>query len=246
MRPHDPASRGGGRVKDSVSPGTAAVVWDLDGTLVDSAADIATSLNRLLGENHLAALDEPRIRNMIGEGVAVLIRRGFQEHDVTPDPQRLEQLVERFLVIYTEVATASTRLFPGAREALKSLRDAGLRQAVCTNKPESITRQVLAGLGIAGYFDVVIGGDTLPRNKPDPLPLRTALESLQATPERSLMVGDSAIDVQTAHAAGVGVAFVTFGYGPGPSHPHKADYLIDDFTDLPAVVAGHSTGQAAT
>lgn len=229
-----------------IHSGAAAVVWDLDGTLVDSATDIATSLNRLLGENELAALDDALIKNMIGEGVAVLIRRGFEAHGITPDGKRLESLVERFLVIYSEVATASTRLFPGAREALQSLSDAGLRQAICTNKPEAITRQVLAGLGIAECFDVVIGGDTLPRNKPDPLPLRTALEGLDVTPERSLMVGDSAIDVQTAHAAGVSVAFVTFGYGPGPSHPHKADYLIDDFADLPAVVAGHSAGQAVT
>ena len=229
-----------------IHSGAAAVVWDLDGTLVDSAKDIATSLNRLLGENELAALDDALIKNMIGEGVAVLIRRGFEAHGITPDGKRLESLVERFLVIYSEVATASTRLFPGAREALQSLSDAGLRQAICTNKPEAITRQVLAGLGIADCFDVVIGGDTLPRNKPDPLPLRTALEGLDVAPERSLMVGDSAIDVQTAHAAGVSVAFVTFGYGPGPSHPHKADYLIDDFADLPAVVAGHSAGQAVT
>ncbi len=229
-----------------IHSGAAAVVWDLDGTLVDSAMDIATSLNRLLGENELAALDDALIKNMIGEGVAVLIRRGFEAHGITPDGERLEQLVERFLVIYSEVATASTRLFPGAREALQTLSDAGLRQAICTNKPEAITRQVLAGLGISECFDVVIGGDTLPRNKPDPLPLRTALEGLDVTPERSLMVGDSAIDVQTAHAAGVCVAFVTFGYGPGPSHPHKADYLIDDFADLPAVVAGHSAGQAVT
>ena len=229
-----------------IHSGAAAVVWDLDGTLVDSATDIATSLNRLLGENELAALDDALIKNMIGEGVAVLIRRGFEAHGITPDGKRLESLVERFLVIYSEVATASTRLFPGAREALQSLSDAGLRQAICTNKPEAITRQVLAGLGIADCFDVVIGGDTLPRNKPDPLPLRTALEGLDVAPERSLMVGDSAIDVQTAHAAGVSVAFVTFGYGPGPSHPHKADYLIDDFADLPAVVAGHSAGQAVT
>ena len=229
-----------------IRSGAAAVVWDLDGTLVDSATDIATSLNRLLGENELAALEDALIKNMIGEGVAVLIRRGFEAHGITPDGKRLESLVERFLVIYSEVATASTRLFPGAREALQSLSDAGLRQAICTNKPEAITRQVLAGLGIADCFDVVIGGDTLPRNKPDPLPLRTALEGLDVAPERSLMVGDSAIDVQTAHAAGVSVAFVTFGYGPGPSHPHKADYLIDDFADLPAVVAGHSAGQAVT
>lgn len=233
-------------MNDRVNPGAAAMVWDLDGTLVDSAADIAASLNRLLGENGLASLDDARIRNMIGEGVAVLIRRGFEAHDITPGKERLEGLVQRFLVIYSEIATASTRLFPGAREALQTFSDAGLRQAICTNKPEAITRQVLAGLGIAGYFDVVIGGDTLPRNKPDPLPLRMALEGLDATPEQSLMVGDSAIDVQTAHAAGVSVAFVTFGYGPGPSHPHKADYLIDDFADLPAVVAGHSAGEAVT
>ena len=231
---------------DSVKTGAAAVVWDLDGTLVDSAADIATSLNRLLVENDLEALDEARIKNMIGEGVAVLIQRGFAVHDVTPDGERLEGLVERFLAIYTEVATASTSLFPGAREALKTLGDAGLRQAICTNKPEAITRQVLEGLGIAEYFDVVIGGDTLPRNKPDPLPLRTVLEGLGVTPEQALMVGDSAIDVLMAHATGVAVAFVTFGYGPEPPDSHRPDYRIAAFADLPAVVAGHATGRAVT
>jgi phosphoglycolate phosphatase len=231
---------------DSAKPGAAAVVWDLDGTLVDSAADIAASLNRLLVENDLDALDENRVRNMIGEGVAVLIRRGFEAHGVTPDGARLERLVERFLVIYAEVATASTSLFPGAREALKTLSDAGLRQAICTNKPEAITRQVLDGLGIAEYFGVVVGGDTLPRNKPDPLPLRTVLAGLGVTPEQALMVGDSAIDVRMAHAAGVAVAFVSFGYGPEPPDSHRPDYRIDTFRDLPAVVAGHSAGQALT
>jgi phosphoglycolate phosphatase len=225
-------------VTDSVNPGAAAVVWDLDGTLVDSAADIATSLNRLLVENELEALDEARIRNMIGEGVAVLIRRGFEAHGITPDGQRLERLVERFLVIYTEVATASTSLFPGARETL--------RQAICTNKPEAITRQVLDGLEIADYFDVVVGGDTVPRNKPDPLPLRTVLAGLGVEPERALMVGDSAIDVLLAHATGVPVAFVTFGYGPEPPDSHSVDYRIDALSDLPAVVAGHATGRTAT
>jgi phosphoglycolate phosphatase len=233
-------------VTDSVNTGAAAVVWDLDGTLVDSAADIATSLNRLLMENELEPLDDARIRNMIGEGVAVLIRRGFEAHGVTPDAKRLEGLVERFLVIYSEIATASTSLFPGAREVLKSLNDAGLRQAICTNKPEAITRQVLEGLGIAEYFDVVVGGDTLPRNKPDPLPLRTVLAGLDVTPEQALMVGDSAIDVLLAHATGVAVAFVTFGYGPEPPDSHRPDYRVDAFADLPAVVAGHSAGQAVT
>jgi phosphoglycolate phosphatase len=233
-------------VSVGVKPGFAAVVWDLDGTLVDSAADIATSLNRLLAEQGLPVLDDDRVRSMIGEGVATLIRRGLAVHDMTPADATLDALVQRFLKIYSEVATVSTRLFPGVREALQSLSDAGVRQAICTNKPEAITRQVLAGLDIAGYFDVVVGGDTLPRNKPDPLPLRTVLGRLGASSEQALMVGDSAIDVVMAHATGVAVAFVTFGYGPEPPVSHRADFRIDDLAGLPAVVTTCSTGQAVT
>ena len=226
-------------------PAVAAVVWDLDGTLVDSAADIAASLNRLLAEQGLPALGDERIRDMIGEGVATLIRRGLAAHNVTPGDGRLEELVQRFLVIYSQVATESTRLFPGARQALKTLSDAGLRQAICTNKPEAIARQVLSGLEIASYFDAVVGGDSLPRNKPDPLPLRTALAGLHVTPERSLMVGDSAIDVAMAHAAGVRVVFVTFGYGPEPPDAQRADYRVDRLAELPPIVAGLAVTQQA-
>ncbi|HSM32419.1 MAG TPA: phosphoglycolate phosphatase [Woeseiaceae bacterium] len=223
----------------------AAVVWDLDGTLVDSAADIAASLNRLLAETGLETLDETRVRDMIGEGVAVLIRRGFGARGVTPDRKRLEHLVGRFLAIYSEAATASTHLFPDAREVLEALGDAGLRQAICTNKPEAITRQVLSGFGIAEHFSVVVGGDTLPRNKPDPLPLRTALAGLGVTPEQALMVGDSSIDVLMAHAAGVHVAFVTFGYGPEPPDAQRPDYRIDQLVELPGIVAGLGATQLA-
>lgn len=219
-------------------PGIAAVVWDLDGTLVDSAADIATSLNRLLAAQDLPALGDDRIRDMIGEGVPMLIRRGLTAHGVSPDEVLLGSLARRFMAIYSEVATASTRLFPGAREVLGILGEAGVSQAICTNKPEAITRQVLAGLDIAGYFGVVIGGDTLARNKPDPLPLQTTLQRLGVAAGHALMVGDSAIDVMMAHAAGVDVTFVTFGYGPEPTEPHRADYRIDSLSDLPAIVAG--------
>ena len=227
-------------------PGIAAVVWDLDGTLVDSAADIATSLNRLLAEQGLPALDHDRIRDMIGEGVPMLIRRGLAAHDVTPDDGLLDSLARRFMEIYSDIATASTRLFPGAREVLGTLSEAGVSQAICTNKPEAITQQVLAGLEIADHFDVVIGGDTLPRNKPDPLPLRTTLQRLGVAAEQALMVGDSAIDVIMAHATGVDVAFVTFGYGPAPAEPHRADYRIDSLAELPAVVAGSGRKRSQT
>ena len=226
-------------------PDVAAVVWDLDGTLVDSAADIAASLNRLLAEQDLPALGDERIRDMIGEGVATLIRRGLAAHNVTPGDGRLEELVQRFLVIYSQVATESTRLFPGARQVLKTLSDAGLRQAICTNKPEAIATQVLGGLEIASYFDTVVGGDSLPRNKPDPLPLRTALERLGVSSARSLMVGDSAIDVMMAHAAGVRVVFVTFGYGPEPPDAQRADYRVDRLVELPGIVAALGATQLA-
>jgi phosphoglycolate phosphatase len=233
-------------VTDPSGSGVAAVVWDLDGTLVDSAVDIAASLNRLLAEEGLPELDDARIRGMIGHGVPMLIRRGLAAHGVTPDEQQLGRLAERFMVIYSEVATASTRLFPGVLDALRTLGDAGIRQAICTNKPEAITRQVLAGLDIADYFDVVIGGDTLPRTKPDPLPLRTTLQRLGVSPEQSLMVGDSAIDVAMAHAAGVDVAFVTFGYGPEPAEPHRADFRVDTLADLPTVIAAVSNARQRT
>ena len=231
---------------DASKTGIAAVVWDLDGTMVDSALDIAAALNQLLTEERLPELEDERIRNMIGEGVPTLIQRGLAAHDETADEQQLGRLVQRFLEIYSASATNRTRLFPGVREVLATLGDAGIRQAVCTNKPEAITRQVLADLDIATHFDVVIGGDTLPRNKPDPLPLRTTLQRLGMSPEQSLMVGDSAIDVLTAHAAGVDVAFVTFGYGPPPSKPQLADFLVDDVAEIPALVAGDSTGRAVT
>jgi phosphoglycolate phosphatase len=224
-------------VANLTEAGVAAVVWDLDGTLVDSATDIAVSLNRLLAEQELPALDDDRIRGMIGEGVATLIRRGLAAHNVTSDKRSLEALVERFLAVYSEVATESTRLCPGARETLRILGDAGLRQAICTNKPEAIARQVLTGLEIESYFDVIIGGDTLPRKKPDPLPLWTALAGLNVTSEQSLMVGDSAIDVAMAHAAGVNVVFVTFGYGPEPEDAQGIDYRIDELAELPGLVA---------
>lgn len=216
----------------------AAVVWDLDGTLIDSAADIARSLNRLFAELGLAPLGENSVRGLVGEGVATLIERALDAAGARPaDLPRGDELVARFLSLYTEDAGRSTRLYPGARQALQQLGSGGIRQAICTNKPERITRKILADLDVGRYFEIVIGGDTLARRKPDPLPLKAALAGLDVLSGEALMIGDSAIDVATARTAGVMIGVVAFGYAKMPAADMGADFCIDDLAALPARLA---------
>lgn len=210
----------------------AAVVWDLDGTLVDSAPDLATALNTLLNEHgqHGHAVD--RVRPMIGGGVSKLIERGFRAAGIPLAGEDCDALVPRFMTIYTACATDSTHLVPDAREVLLHFYHAGIRQGLCTNKPVSVTRLILDDLDIAGFFDSVVGGDTTARKKPDPLPLLTCLEQLGVEPGNALMVGDSGADVGAARAAGVTVALVPDGYTGVPAHTLGADLLIERLADL--------------
>ena len=210
----------------------AAVVWDLDGTLVDSAPDIAAALNALLRENGLRALDEHRVRRMIGNGVAVLIQRGFAAHGHDRDDIPLRSLQARFMAIYEGCAVDRTRLFPGVFRALQRFSEAGVPQAVCTNKPQGIAEQVLSGLRIADYFRTVIGGDTLPRRKPDPMPLRVIMSGLGVKPGGTLLIGDSEVDLATARAAGARVALVPFGYSRSPVTTLGADFIICNLHDI--------------
>jgi phosphoglycolate phosphatase len=144
----------------------AAIIWDLDGTLIDSAPDLAQALNKLLREHGHAALEEDQVRTMIGNGVAKLVERGFAAAEERLQSDRLQDLVTRFLLIYTAAATDKTRLYPGVRETLRVFADAGVQQGICTNKPEAISKQILADLSIAGYFSAVVGGDTAAEKKP--------------------------------------------------------------------------------
>jgi len=226
----------------------AAVVWDLDGTLVDSATDIARSLNRLFADIGLPSLAEDSVRGLIGEGVATLIERALDAvGNRRGDLPSGEELVARFLSFYTEDAGRSTRLYPGARKALQQLGNSGIRHAICTNKPERITRKILSDLGVGRHFEIVIGGDTLARRKPDPLPLKAALAGLDVLSGEALMIGDSAIDVATARAAGVMIGVVSFGYARAPIATLDADFLVNDLATLPATVAalGHGRGDEA-
>ena len=214
-----------------------AVVWDLDGTLIDSAADLAAVLNALLGENGLAPLSVDEVKMMIGGGIARLVQRGCSASGRDVTQAELAALSERFLQRYAESATDRTTLYPGVAEVLPELRRLGLRQAVCTNKPWAIARSILRDLGIAGYFSAIVGGDSTAEKKPHPLPLLACLESLRVAKADAVMVGDSAADVAAGHAAGLPVVLVRHGYSNEPLEGLGAEVLIDGLTQLPETLA---------
>jgi len=223
----------------------AAVIWDLDGTLIDSAPDLTTALNVLLRENNRAALKTVAVRAMIGDGVGKLVERGFHATGKAVGVSSLPFLVDRFMRIYRIRATHETRLYPGAHDALQRFQDASIRQAICTNKPEAVTRQILDALSIAGYFDAVVGGDTTSRKKPDPLPLRDCLQALAVGTADALMIGDTAVDVATARAVNMQVGIVTHGYARHPVQTLGADFLIENLSTLFADVSASDWPRAA-
>ncbi len=213
-----------------------AIVWDLDGTLVDSAPDLATALNTVLDERGFFTHSIDVVRAMIGNGVPKLVERGFNAVGMRLDAGQLEELVEMFLHEYVACATAQTRPYPMVVEVLDQIREMNIPMGVCTNKPEAISRQILDGLGLSGYFNSVIGGDSTTGRKPDPLPLLTCLTELVAAPQHSLMIGDSAVDVNAARAACVGVCVVPWGYRPVAAEDLRADFVLHDFAALPGMI----------
>jgi len=213
-----------------------AVVWDLDGTLVDSAPDLATALNTVLDMRGFASHSLDTVRTMIGNGVPKLVERGFNAIGMRLDNEQLNQLVPLFVKEYTACATDRTRPYPYVVEVLELVREMNIPMGVCTNKPEALSRQILEGLGLAGYFNSVIGGDSTSTRKPDPLPLLTCLQELVANPQASLMIGDSAIDVNAALAADVTVAAVPWGYRSVPVEKLGADFILKDLSILPEMI----------
>lgn len=206
-----------------------AVIFDLDGTLVDTAPDLGDALNRVLAEHGREPMGADGIRRMIGDGAAKLVERGFAATGGLPAP--LASLVERFLAIYEPRIAETSRPFPGVIDTLKGLKAAGLKLGVCTNKPDEATRRLLDALDLAPYFTAVSGGD-VPARKPDARHLLGVVEKLGTTPARTLMVGDSMNDVASARNAGVAVVVVSFGYTITPASQLGADALIERFDEL--------------
>tara|TARA_R110000782_G_scaffold258088_1_gene347660 strand:- start:805 stop:1506 length:702 start_codon:yes stop_codon:yes gene_type:complete len=213
-----------------------AVVFDLDGTLVDSVPDIQAALNWLLARLGRREVARDEVVAMVGDGVPRLVERGLLATGGLPDGG-LDGPTAAFTAHYEANATALTRPFPGAVAALTALRDAGCTLAVCTNKPAGATAEILGALDLAPFFAAVAGGDTVPgARKPDPRHLMHVLDQLGVAPGDAVMVGDSHNDVNVAKAAGVVTVAVTFGYAHGPVGELGADVLIDHFDDLVAAL----------
>ncbi len=218
----------------------AAVLFDLDGTLLDTAADIALALNRTMAEYGCKPLAEDEVRRMIGRGPLILIERAAASQGRILGAPAQAEMLERFFHFYGRLEESdedSARPYAGAAESLRALHDAGLRTAVVTNKQHRFAAALLRRLGLGAWVDVVVGGDTCLRRKPDPQPLIFACESLKVRPSEALMIGDSVNDVQAARAAGIPVVCVSYGYNEGRDpRTLECDLLLDSLTELPTLL----------
>jgi len=207
-----------------------AVIFDLDGTLCDSAPDLRATSNTLLRSMGYPPLSLEVVRSFIGNGVPKLVERVMKESDIEFTQERHAAMTETFEKLYAEKPVAGTVLYPGVLDALDLLKSRGYVLGVCTNKVHGITLQVLAGLKIDKYFDAVVGGDSLPTRKPDPAMLLDCARQLQA--EDVWYVGDSEVDSETALAAKIKFSLFTNGYRKSPVSEIAHDTRFSTFADL--------------
>ncbi len=211
-------------------------VFDLDGTLAETAGDLIGTLNVLLSREGLKELPLSQARDLIGAGAKALIRRGFEAEGRSLAPAEHERLFDDFIAHYGEHLADSSHLFEGVIPALDKLEQAGFRLAVCTNKYEGQSVKLLTILGIADRFAAICGRDTFPQFKPDPRHLTETIARAGGDPARAVMVGDSRTDIDTAKAAGIPVVAVTFGYTDTPVRDLGPDRVIEHFAELPEAV----------
>lgn len=216
----------------------SAVLYDLDGTLVDSLPDIAAAVDDVLAAQRLPVAGLDRIFGWVGQGVTVLMTHAMRHGlgGVEPDDAQIRYAVKSFHGAYGLCYCRHTRPYPGAEACLQAVHALGIPQAVVTNKPESFARAIVEQLGLALYLPVVVGGDTLPQHKPDPAPLLHACSLLGADAAGALMVGDSSTDARAAEAAGMPTVLVSYGYH-GPDNPQNLPVaaFVDTLADLPGL-----------
>ena len=217
-----------------------AVLFDLDGTLVETAGDIALALNRSLADAGYPTVGTAAVRAWIGRGAATLVSHAIANLGLPAGEGEHAALLQGFFAHYARLhasgeSTASA--FPGAAGALRELRNRELKLAVVTNKQRSLALDALAVAGLGLWPDVVVGGDTCGRLKPDPEPLRHACREIGVAPHEAVMVGDSATDVTAARAAGMAVVCVPYGYNDGqPARELPCDELVERLDELPALL----------
>lgn len=223
----------------TLNAGPSAVVFDLDGTLVDSVPDIASAVNAALRSFNLRELDEGHVASMVGNGSEVLIARALAAATGAPPRDDFSRAVhDEFIAAYDREPCRLSRLYPGARDVLDALTASGIKLAICTNKPEGITAAVLDQLGIAALFASVVGGSARLPLKPAPDMLQAALRKLGASATTSVMVGDSAADAGTAKSAGTRLVLLQHGYSRGADLARLgADAVLPDFSGFMGALA---------
>jgi len=214
-----------------------ALIFDFDGTLIDSAPDIALGLNRLLVQENRRELPLSTVHQMIGDGAGRLVEQAFAATGAALTPAELGPMTERYLTIYGALPVDRGCIYPGVVETLTALKNAGHRLGLCTNKPAGISVDLLRELGLDALFDAVAGGDSVARRKPHPDPLLFVMDRLGVDAGGAVMVGDNANDVAAARGAGVPVVAVAYGYPRMALEDLGADSIIDRFADLPGALA---------
>ena len=210
------------------------LVFDLDGTLVDSVMDLRAALNEVLRERGHRALSRAEVKHMIGDGVPALVARALAASGA--DPAEAPMALPRFLEIYEANPTQLSRPYPGVPETLATLRRRGYRTAICTNKPQQATLAVMQGLDLLPLFDGIAGGDRFPVRKPHPGHLLQLIAELGARPEASAMIGDNENDAAAARSAAVPLVLVRYGYARVEPESLAADALLDHFSELPSAL----------
>ena len=211
-------------------------IFDLDGTLVDTAPDFKNSVNYMLNEIGEKPVELEEIRNWVGYGGRELIRKTVVAKNIDYDETRINEMLRIFLLHYTHNIDDDSVLYQNVEEVLKFLKINNIKIAVCTNKMEELSKMLLQKLGVLELFDYLVGGDTFKKNKPDPFPLINICKKVNISQQDTIMVGDSITDLRAGHAAGMPVILVNYGYTDDKSIYEKADLVIDNFSELKNIV----------
>lgn len=216
------------------------LVFDLDGTLIDSSLDIGISINATLRHLNRPPLDQQTVNSYVGDGAGMLVKRALGEN---ASGREAEEALQFFIDYYRQHALEHTKFYPGIREALDDLRSEGHRLAVLTNKPVRISQDIISALGVSGYFFRVYGGNSFAEKKPHPIGIETLLSETAIAREDSVMIGDSDVDVLTARNAAIKACGVTWGLKPESLRDPAPDFLVSDVHQLLDCLASVRSGR---
>jgi phosphoglycolate phosphatase len=219
------------------------IVFDLDGTLIDTAPDLIDTLNVVFAREGLPPVAYETARNLIGGGAKAMIARGIEAEGRVLEPAKLEQMFNEFITYYSAHVADHSQPFHGLVDALDALEARGYKFAVCTNKLEGLSTLLLEKLKLADRFEAICGQDTFRIQKPDPEILRRTIAAAGGDVQHAIMIGDSETDIRTARAAGIPVVAVDFGYSESPVSEYRPDQVISHFAQLPAAIAAIFSAQ---